>query len=98
MAFDIVLAELSKRAALANPLGKTLKFDFGGQHIHIDGNNANAVTPDDKEADCVISVSAEDLNSMISGQLNPMAAFMGGKIKVKGDMGVAMKLNQLFGS
>jgi putative sterol carrier protein len=33
---------------------------------------------------------------MISGELNPMAAFMGGKMKVSGDMGVAMKLQNLL--
>lgn len=98
MAFDNVLSELQSRAANAGPLGKTLKFDFNGQHIFIDGNNGNNVSTEDKEADCTIGVAAEDLLSMIQGTLNPMGAFMQGKIKVKGDMGVAMKLNQLFGS
>jgi putative sterol carrier protein len=33
---------------------------------------------------------------MATGAINPMTAFMSGKIKVKGDMGLAMKLQTLF--
>ena len=36
-------------------------------------------------------MSAEDLGDMLSGDLNPTAAFMGGKMQVEGDMSVAMK-------
>jgi putative sterol carrier protein len=38
----------------------------------------------------------ENLKAMMTGDLNPMTAFMMGKIKVKGDMSVAMKLQSLF--
>ncbi|MFT5021141.1 MAG: acyl-CoA dehydrogenase [Polaribacter sp.] len=34
---------------------------------------------------------------MLAGDLNPMNAFMSGKIKVKGDMSVAMKLGTIMG-
>ena len=54
------------------------------------------VSTDDQEVDCTIAVSIDDLKSLINGTLNPMGAFMMGKIKVKGDMGVAMKLQSLF--
>jgi acyl-CoA dehydrogenase len=39
----------------------------------------------------------EDLTAMLAGDLNPMNAFMSGKIKVKGDMSVAMKLGTIMG-
>ncbi len=97
MAFETILATLKAGAAVAPVLGKTLKFDFGDQKIYIDGlGESNVVSSDDKEADCTINVAMEDLQAMIGGTLNPMTAFMGGKIKVKGDMGVAMKLQSLF--
>jgi putative sterol carrier protein len=38
----------------------------------------------------------EDLTKLYKGELNAMAAVMTGKIKIKGDMGVAMKLQSLF--
>lgn len=97
MAFETTLATLQAGAAAAPTLGKTLKFDFGDNKIFIDGTGStNVVSSDDKDADCTIGVSLEDLEAMIAGTLNPMNAFMGGKIKVKGDMGVAMKLQSLF--
>jgi len=37
------------------------------------------------------------MESLMAGKLNPMMAFMSGKIKVKGDMGVAMKLQSFLG-
>ncbi len=97
MAFEKMLETLSASAGKSPALGKTLKFDFGDNKIFIDGTgNGNVVSADDKEADCTISVSQEDLQGMISGSVNPMTAFMSGKIKVKGDMGLAMKLQSLF--
>ncbi len=40
--------------------------------------------------------SADDYIAVINGELNPMTAFMQGKIKVKGDMGLALKLQTMF--
>ncbi|RUZ70765.1 sterol-binding protein, partial [Mesorhizobium sp. M7A.F.Ca.US.006.01.1.1] len=44
-----------------------------------------------------IKLSLDDLDSLIAGDLNPTMAFMTGKIKVEGDMTVAMALSQLIG-
>jgi putative sterol carrier protein len=43
-----------------------------------------------------ITVSAEDWLGMINGTLNPMQAFMSGKIKIDGDMTLAMSLQQVM--
>ena len=43
-----------------------------------------------------ITVSAEDWLGMINGTLNPMQAFMSGKIKIEGDMTLAMSLQQVM--
>jgi putative sterol carrier protein len=57
-----------------------------------------AVTVDegDTGGDCTISTSAETFERIVAGQQNPTAAYMSGKLKVKGDMGAAMKLQKLF--
>jgi putative sterol carrier protein len=52
---------------------------------------------DDKEADCSITVTAEVLEQLRDGELNPMMAVMSGKIKITGDMGLAMKVQSLMG-
>jgi putative sterol carrier protein len=48
------------------------------------------------EADVTISTSEETFEKMVSGEQNPTSAYMTGKLKVKGDMGAAMKLQKLF--
>ena len=57
-----------------------------------------AVTVDegDTGGDCTISTSAEVFDKIVAGQQNPTAAYMSGKLKIKGDMGAAMKLQKLF--
>jgi putative sterol carrier protein len=48
------------------------------------------------EADCEISASEESFEKIVSGEQNPTTAYMTGKLKIKGDMGAAMKLQKLF--
>ena len=54
------------------------------------------VTEGGEEADAIISTSEETFTRMVSGEQNPTSAYMTGKLKVKGDMGAAMKLQKLF--
>jgi putative sterol carrier protein len=55
-----------------------------------------SVTEGGSEADATISVSEDNFEQMIRGDLNPTTAYMTGKLKVKGDMSAAMKLQKLF--
>ncbi len=95
--FDSILSGVQSKAGSAASLGKTLKFDFGGQQIFIDGKgDKNQVSDQNNPADCTINMSMEDFQRLIAGQLNPMNAVMSGKIKIDGDMSIAMKLQGLF--
>jgi len=52
---------------------------------------------DDADAKCTITVAkGEDWVAIATGKMNPTAAFMQGKLKVKGDMSLAMKLQGLL--
>jgi putative sterol carrier protein len=55
-----------------------------------------AVSENGSDADCTISTSSETFLKIANGEQNPTAAYMSGKLKVKGDMGQAMKLQKLF--
>ncbi len=44
-----------------------------------------------------VRMDAGDYKDMITGKLNPMMAFMSGKVKVEGDLNTVMKFQQLFG-
>jgi putative sterol carrier protein len=59
-----------------------------------DGNVA--VSEGGGEADTTISTSEESFLAISRGELNPTSAYMTGKLKIKGDMGAAMKLQKLF--
>jgi len=96
MDINFVVEELKKQALNTAPFGAKLKFVIDDQAILIDGTNGNAVSLDDAEADCTISTDSESLMKMKSGDLNPMMAVMTGKVKIKGDMGLAMKLQSLL--
>ena len=98
MSIENTLAKVTEMANGSSPLGATLKLNFGGSQIIIDGTgDSNTVSSDDGDAACTVDITLEDFESMLSGSLNPMAAFMGGKMKVSGDMGVAMKLQNILG-
>ena len=76
--------------------GKTVKIDFGDEGaILLDGANS-LVSENDGAADTTIKVSWDDWQALSSGQLDGMTAFMTGKLKIEGDMGVAMKLQGLL--
>jgi putative sterol carrier protein len=55
-----------------------------------------SVSEGGEDADAVISTSEETFEKIASGEQNPTSAYMTGKLKVKGDMGAAMKLQKLF--
>ena len=94
---NAILTAIQQQAANVPPLGASLKFELGDMAIHIDGKGStNIVTLSHAEADCTISTDPETFTKLRNGEINPMMAVMSGLIKIKGDMGVAMKLQSLI--
>jgi putative sterol carrier protein len=88
------VAEKMRSRVESSGFDRSVKFDTGGDGvIVIDGQS---ISTSDAAADCTIKLSLEDLEALIAGELNPTAAFMTGKIKVEGDMSVAMALSQVL--
>jgi len=95
------LSDLTQRAMEAVSGGggdftKKVKFDFGETgKLFIDGQNGVA-NNEDADADATVKVDWEDFKKISAGEMDPTMAFMQGKLKVDGDMSVAMQLQNLM--
>ncbi|MGI3185863.1 SCP2 sterol-binding domain-containing protein [Nioella aestuarii] len=93
----MALEEIADRinAGLADkPFEGSLKFDCGDDGVIVLADGG--ATTEDRDANCTLSLSQENLVKLLSGKLNPMTGLMMGKLKVSGNPAVAMKLSQLL--
>jgi putative sterol carrier protein len=87
-------ADASKTAGMTN----SYFFDIEGAGqwtVDVDDGSVT-VSEGGGDADVIIATSQETFEKIIAGEQNPTSAYMTGKLKVKGDMGAAMKLQKLF--
>jgi len=99
MSLESVTEDLRQRAGRAAGLGYKVKFDVGdGAFVHWDGTGATPViSNDDSDADTTIAITLDNLEKLLSGDLDPTFAYATGKIKVEGSVGVALKMASLLG-
>ncbi len=77
-------------ARMSGGFDGTAKFVIPGEGaIMVDGSGVRAA---DEPADVTMTAEAEVFKAILSGDMNPTAAFMTGKLSVDGDMGKAMQL------
>ncbi len=75
-----------------------LEGEGGGSYYVTFTDGAGVISEGKAEnPDITITMAASDFMSLMAGNLNPMSAYMSGKLKVKGDMSLAMKLQSLLG-
>jgi putative sterol carrier protein len=87
-------ADTSKTAGMTN----SYLFDIEGAGkwtVKVDDGKVS-VSEGGEDADAVITTTEATFEKIVSGEQNPTSAYMTGKLKVKGDMGAAMKLQKLF--
>lgn len=87
--------------ARAAGVDKTIQFDFSGReagtwHMHVHDGAMDYGQGPAQNPNATIAVDSDDWLSILSGALNPVSAFMGGKVKVQGDMGLAMQFQNWF--
>ena len=87
-------ADASKTAGMSN----SYLFDIegAGKWLVSVEDGTVSVSEGEGDADATISASEENFQKIVSGEQNPTTAYMTGKLKIKGDMGAAMKLQKLF--
>jgi acyl-CoA dehydrogenase len=76
-------------------LGGSVKFVVDENVVLIDGNTGE-ISSEDNEATCTISTDADTMQSIMDGSSSPQAAFMTGKLKVAGDMSIALKVQSVI--
>jgi len=99
MSLDQITEQMRTRVGASAGLKKSVKFDFGGDGVvRIDDTVSPAVVDNqDTPVDCTVKVAMADFMEMASGKQNPQMAFMMGKLKIDGDMSVAMQLGSILG-
>lgn len=89
------LADRIREGLAGKSFDGSLKFDCGDEGVIVLAEGT--ATTEDRDTDCTIRLSRDNLVKLLGGQLNPMTGVMLGKLKVSGDLGVAMGLGRLLG-
>ena len=80
-------------------MNNTYVFDIQGAGqwtVRLDDGKVSVTEGAAGDPDCTITSSQQNFERIVAGDLNPTSAYMTGKLKVKGDMGAALKLQKLF--
>ena len=89
-----ILSILKKAVEDFGGIQRSVRFDFGSVGtFHVQGTT---ITNENKKAECSISMSLDDLNLIVNGELDVMSAVMAGKVKVEGDSSIAISIQGLF--
>ncbi len=94
-----IIEQMAGAIGANSGLGGTLKFDFGTDgSVLIDGKSTPNSVSDGagKSADTTLTLSLGDFGEMVRRELDPTAAFMQGKLRVAGEMGLGMKLGPVL--
>lgn len=92
---DVVTAAVAALEDRISGFDGTAKFVIEGEgSIMVDNGE---VRPGDEAADVTLRADRDTFEGMLDGTVNPTMAFMSGKLKIEGDMGLAMKLGAAMG-
>jgi putative sterol carrier protein len=101
--FDMINAALQYDPAATKGKEGVYQFNLTGEdggtfQMIIEQEEARAVKGEEKTPSVVLTLKADDFKDLVAGSLNPTAAFMSGKLKIKGNMGLALKLQTVLNS
>ncbi|MCF2442715.1 SCP2 sterol-binding domain-containing protein [Dyadobacter sp. CY345] len=98
MSLQILTERVTSMLGTDSGLDATVKFKTDEGNVFINSKVVpNTVSNEDLDADCTFEISTKNALKLLDGDLNAMMAYMMGKLKIDGDMGVAMKIAETFG-
>lgn len=100
MSLDAITDQMKTRLGDGGKFKKSVRFDFGADGaVRIDDKVTPVIVDNDGAAgvDCTVKVAMADFMDIAQGKQNAQMAFMMGKLKVEGDMSVAMQLGSILG-
>ncbi len=99
MDLETITKKISEKLVNAPDIKARVKFDFGDDGlIFIDSNESPIQISNEDKGDCDVALlcKIKTFIGLMDGTQDPNIAFMMGKLKVKGNMGLAMKLNAML--
>ena len=89
--------------AMADDLNATIQFDLDGENgglywVQMGDGQVFSGSGQADNPEMTLKALADDWAALVAGELNPMQAFMSGRLKIQGNMNLAMKLQTLLGS
>ncbi|KAM4527363.1 hydroxysteroid dehydrogenase-like protein 2 [Odontesthes bonariensis] len=99
--FDVIRAVINEDVVKSTQ--GIYRFDLSGEHAGVwfldlkSGSGTAGKGEPPVKADVVMTMTSSDFGKMFSGKLKPTLAFMSGKLRIKGDMTLAIKLEKLMG-
>jgi putative sterol carrier protein len=98
MTLQELTEQIRNKVTHADDINATVKITTDQGVVYIDGKQSPAVVSnEDKPADCDLQITVDNLVKMGNGDLNPMMAVMTKKLKIEGNMGIAMKMGSIMG-
>ncbi len=99
--FQMIDAALKEDPSRAQGTVAVYQFNITGAEastyqVILRENEGFAIEGEQETPDCTLSMDSEDFKQMVEGQLNGTEAFMSGKLQIDGDMGLALRLNDVI--
>jgi putative sterol carrier protein len=99
--FDRIQAALQADPSRTGGLTAVYQFNLEGEdagvyQIHLSPDGATVSEGEKETPQCTLSLTADDFKEMVQGNLNGTAAFMSGRLRVDGDLGLAMRLESVL--
>jgi putative sterol carrier protein len=95
-------SRLAAKPDVVTSINNSYQFDLAGEGggkwvVDLTQPGGKVYAGEKTDAGVTVSMTAADFVSLVEGKLNGQMAFLQGKLKIKGDMSLALKLQQVLG-